>query len=69
MAVDPRNLRPTELARLLNSTPLGEVIGERQLRRHRTRAGLRVASASDENRVDLLRYVAWLVRELASHGS
>lgn len=63
MAIDPRNLRPTDLARLLNSTPLGEVISERQLRRHRTRAGLRIGSAEDANRVDLLRYVAWLVTE------
>ena len=42
MAIDPRRLRPTELARLLNSTPLGEVISERQLHRHRTRAGFRI---------------------------
>jgi len=63
VSIDPRNLRPTELARLLNSTPLGEVINERQLRRHRTRAGLRIASAEDSNRVDLLRYVGWLVSE------
>ncbi len=62
-AIDPRNLRPSELAQLLNSTPLGEVISERQLRRHRTRAGMRVASSSDAGRVDLLRYVAWLVLE------
>jgi len=43
---------------LLNSTPLGEVINERQLHRHRTRAGMRVG---DARFVDLLRYAAWLV--------
>jgi hypothetical protein len=43
----------------LNSTPLGEVITDRQLHDHRTRAGLRVG---DAKHVDLLRYVAWLVR-------
>ena len=58
MATDPRRLRPSELCRLLNSTPLGEVIGERQLHRHRTRAGLRIG---DARHVDLLRYVAWRV--------
>jgi hypothetical protein len=58
VASDPRRLRPTELCRLLNSTPLGEVINERQLHRHRTRAGLRIG---DARHVDLLRYVAWLV--------
>ena len=63
VAIDPRNLRPTELAQLLNSTQLGEVIGDRHLRRHRTRAGMRVASSADPARVDLLRYVAWLMQE------
>ena len=58
MATDPRSLRPSELCRLLNSTPLGAVINERQLHRHRTRAGLRIG---DARHVDLLRYAAWLV--------
>ncbi len=61
MAIDPRNLKPGELARLLNSTPLGEVVSERQLHRHRTRAGFRVAADGDAGKVDLFRYVAWLV--------
>ena len=59
MAIDPRKLRPTELCRLLNSTPLGEVISERQLHRHRTRAGYRIG---EDKQIDLLRYVAWLVQ-------
>ncbi len=58
MAIDPRHLRPSVLTRMLNSTPLGEVISERQLRRHRNRAGYRIG---DEKHVDLLRYAAWLV--------
>ena len=56
--IDPRRLKPTDLCRLLNSTPLGEVISERQLHRHRTRAGYRIG---DGKTVDLFRYVAWLV--------
>ena len=56
--IDPRQLRPSMLMRMLNSTPLGEVISERQLRRHRNRAGYRIG---DEKHVDLLRYAAWLV--------
>jgi len=56
--MDPRRLRPSELARLLNSTPLGTVIDERQLYRHRTRAGYRIGEGKH---VDLFRYVAWLV--------
>jgi hypothetical protein len=58
VAIDPRKLKPSELCRLLNSTPLGAVIDDRQLYRHRMRAGLRVG---DSKHVDLLRYVAWLI--------
>ena len=58
MAVDPRHLRPADLARLLNSTAVGTVIAERQLHRHRTRAGFRIG---DGKSVDLLRYLAWRV--------
>ena len=50
MAIDPRKLRPSDLCRLLNSTPLGEVISERQLYRHRSRAGFRIG---DGKTVDL----------------
>src|SRR5690349_21460622 len=56
---DPRKLRPGELCRLLNSTSLGEVVNQAQLRRHRTQAGLRVG---DGRYVDLIRYAAWLVQ-------
>ena len=61
MAVDPQNLRPVDLLRLLNSTPLGVVLHERVLRRHRDEAGLRIG---DGRRLDLLRYTAWLAGEL-----
>lgn len=57
MVLDPRKLRPSECCRLLNSTSLGEVINERQLHRHRTKAGNRIG---DGKHVDLLRYAAWL---------
>jgi hypothetical protein len=60
VAIDPRQLRPGELIRLLNSTPLGEVTSDRQVYRHRQRAGLFVG---DSERVDLFRYVAWLVQK------
>jgi hypothetical protein len=55
-AIDVRHLRPSDLCRLLNSA--GEVINERQLHRHRSRAGFRIGDATH---VDLFRYVAWLV--------
>ena len=64
---DPRRLRPGELCRILNSTPLGEVTSERVLQRHRHaiggsgkhRAGLRIDDGTGKG-IDLFRYVAWL---------
>jgi hypothetical protein len=50
-------MRPSELCRLLNSTPLGVVTDERKLYRQRSRAGFRIG---DDRHVDLFRYVAWL---------
>jgi hypothetical protein len=58
--IDPRKLRPSELCRLLNSTPLGEVINERQLQRHLAQAAPQIGNAQH---VDLFRYVAWLVQK------
>lgn len=63
VATDPRNLKPGELCRLLNSTPLGQVLTDRRLRTQRTRAGLRIG----EEHIDLFRYAAWLVDEIATH--
>ncbi|MFB3894456.1 MAG: terminase gpA endonuclease subunit [Phycisphaerae bacterium] len=63
---DPRNMRPSDLARALNSTPLGEVVGERLLYRHRMRAGYRIG---DGRHIDMLRYAAWLVDELEDRRS
>ena len=42
---DPRHLRPADLVRALNSTPLGEVASERHLYRHRMRAGYRIGES------------------------
>ncbi|MFO0938298.1 MAG: hypothetical protein U0798_17470 [Gemmataceae bacterium] len=58
MANDPRQLKPAALCRLLNSTPLGEVVYESMLRKHRNQAGHRIGTG---NTVDLLRYTGWLV--------
>ena len=60
MANDPRKLKPSECCRLLNSTPLGTVINERQLHRHRVEAGNRIG---DGRHVDLLAYADWLHRK------
>ena len=57
MKVDPRNLRVAEAVRLLNSTPLGEVVQPHVVYRHLNRAGYRIG---DGRRIDLVRYAAWL---------
>lgn len=54
------HLRPADLARLLNSTPLGHVISARQIHRQRERADHRFVI---ERRIDLFAYVAWLACE------
>jgi 5-methylcytosine-specific restriction endonuclease McrA len=61
------DLRPCDLVRLLNSTPMGEVINERQLYRHRGRAGGRLG---DRKKVNLLRYMGWLASNVhrTRHG-
>lgn len=60
MPLDPRKLKPSDLVKLLNSTPLGEVITDRQLRRHREAAGFRLG---DDKSIDLFRYVGWLIEQ------
>ncbi len=58
MSIDPRHLRPGQLAALLNSTALGEVTSDSRVRRNVVRAGLRVG---DGKQVNLLGYSAWLL--------
>ena len=60
MADKRRLLRPTDVVRIFNSTPLGRVVSTSMLRRHRNDAGLRIGTTTG---VDLVRYVAWLVGE------
>jgi hypothetical protein len=60
MAIDIRSLKPSELIRLLNSTPLGAVVNATQVSRQRDEAGFRIG---DGKRIDLIRYVGWLARE------
>lgn len=57
-------LRACEVARTLNSTPLGPVLDERQLYRHRMRAGTRIGVGT---RIDFLAYIAWLVSVRHGH--
>lgn len=60
MKLDPRRLRVSECLRLLNSTSLGEVVQSHVVYGHMNRAGLRISSQDDQQRIDLVRYAAWL---------
>jgi hypothetical protein len=60
MAIDTRQLSPTDLVRMLNSTPLGLVTSIHKVNRQMNAAGYRIG---DGKRINLLRYVAWLARE------
>lgn len=60
MMVDPRQLRVAEAVRLLNATPLGEVVQPHLVYRHMNRAAYKIAAPGNLRRIDLLRYTAWL---------
>ena len=57
--MDPIHLRPSDVVRLINSTPVGPVLNDRQLRRHRDRAGFRITDDGGQT-VNLFKYAAWL---------
>jgi len=60
MARDVKQLSPTDLVRLVNSTPLGTVLSAPRLHRQMNQAGLRIG---DGRTVHLVKYVAWLALE------
>ena len=43
MPMNPTKLKPIEIVRIVNTTPLNAVLNDRQLRRHRDRAGFRIS--------------------------
>ena len=63
MAMNPTRLKPIEIVRIVNTTPLMAVLNDRQLRRHRDRAGFRVSDDGGQT-VNLFKYAAWLRTEL-----
>jgi len=60
MPINPHSLKPVELVRLMNSTPLGTVMRQGAIYRQQNRAGMRIG---DGKTIDLVRYVAWLFLE------
>ena len=67
-AMNPGKLKPIEVVRLVNSTPLEAVLNDRQLRRHRERAGFRITDDGGET-VNLYKYAAWLREQLHTRQS
>lgn len=63
---EPWLLRPTDVVRALNSCGRGEVISERQLRRHRNRAGYTICQG---RKIDFVAYAAWLTGEWSDRES
>jgi hypothetical protein len=59
--IEITNLSQTELLQVVNATPLGTVLDRSRLRRQMDKAAFRVG---DGRRIHLVRYVAWLAREL-----
>src|SRR5574344_448425 len=60
MAMIPNKLKPSDVVKLVNSTAaFGYVLNERQLRRHRERAGFRIADDGGQS-LNLFKYAAWL---------
>lgn len=60
MSLDVRQLSPTELVRLVNSTPLGAVLSAAKLHRQMDKAGYRIG---DGRTINFIRYAAWLAQE------
>ena len=63
MPLNPTQLKPIEIVRIVNTTPLNAVLNDRQLRRHRDRAGFRISDDGGQT-VNLFKYAAWLRSEL-----
>ena len=57
-------LKPTDVVKAVNSTPLGTVIGTSQVYRHFEMGGFRIASNDDERCINLGKYCAWLIDQL-----
>ena len=63
MPINPSNMRVVDVARLLNSTPLGFVLQQARLYRDFNRVGFRIAAAENTRNINLLKYIAWAYDE------
>lgn len=59
--INIQKMRPSELARWINSTPLGFVMEQSRIYREFSQLGFRIASADDSHCINLVKYIACLV--------
>jgi hypothetical protein len=57
MPINPHQLKPSELVKLMNSTPLGETLSRDRAYRQRDRGGFKIGDGAT---IDLVRYTGWL---------
>jgi len=60
VAIDVNNLTQIQLLRLMNATPLGNVLSHNQLRWQMNTAAYRIG---DGKHINLVRYISWLAKE------
>lgn len=61
MPINPNSMRPVEVTRLLNATPMGFVLSQPRVYREFNRVGFRIAAIDNNRNINLLKYLAWLV--------
>ena len=58
--INPASLKPVEVTRLLNATPMGFVLSQPRVYREFNRVGFRIAAVDNNRNINLLKYLAWL---------
>ncbi len=58
--INPNSMKPVEVARLLNSTPMGTVLSQVRVYRDFNQVGYRIAATDNSRNINLLKYIAWL---------
>lgn len=59
-------LKQSQATKLLNSTPLGSIMGDRVISRHLQKAGYRISGDSQGKTLNIIKYAAWLTDELGT---
>lgn len=62
--INPLSMKPVEIGRLLNASPLGTVVSQPRIYRDFNRVGFRISAADNSRNINLLKYIAWLFDEV-----